>query len=115
MTKIPFFDLEAARSVFTVKNVRDTKTQIKMDISGQTASAVQFLPDIDYKLRLNFDKATKKMSISGCHDAYPSYQILVDGRQIYKFTHKPADGLSEVWGLLLGECDVLVTENFELK
>lgn len=91
------YNLESGSIVFTV--------------SGQTASGVLIMPDIDYNFILSFDGSNRQniWKIEGCHDGYPAYRVwlsnAVSGEvtELYEFRHKPLNLLK-----LLGNCDVKV-------
>lgn len=73
---------------------------VKLNVSGHTASGVRVLPGIDYELEIYLSD-DGEVAIDGCHDGYPSYKILVNGRRIYSYKHKPMRLYK-----LFGKCDI---------
>lgn len=72
---------------------------------GQTASGVYIMPDIDYRLRLAVDPVRRRIHLTGAHDGFPTYSVLVDGRTVYEFEQ----GLFvEAYADLAGTSDVPV-------
>lgn len=112
-TDFGHFEIDATRSEFEIGNVDFSGGEVQFDVTGQTASGVMVLPDIDYKFRVRYSKSDNQISLSGCHDAYPSYKVSVNGRQFYYARHKPASNITDVVDLLIGECDILVSASTE--
>ncbi|PBB20395.1 hypothetical protein CK219_10505 [Mesorhizobium sp. WSM4313] len=108
VTNIAVTDLKSVRDKFVVEGVNFTKTAANFIAKGQTASGVLFMPDIDYKFSITVDIAAREVVLSGCHDGYPSYKVLVNNSQVYDFDQ-------EFLGALLGTCDTdvgSITKNF---
>ena len=76
------FELGSVRDKFEAlyHNVGDIMNII---ITGETASPVQVLPNINYSFQISIDRKTGNITLSGEHDGYPSYTVSVDGKQIY--------------------------------
>lgn len=99
--------LDSIRNKFEVGAITFTAGgEATFKVSGATASGVAVLPDIDY----GFDLSVKRdgsASLTGCHDAYPAYRVIVEGKTIYEFRHEPT-GKAGVVKKLAGVCDVRV-------
>ncbi len=97
-------DLDSVRDNFTVLKIHFSGDVAWFEVRGETASGVAVLPNVNY--RLNFEVARSgEAKISGCHDGYPAYRIVVDGVEQYAYQHQPLDLLS-----LLGECDIVMQD-----
>ena len=106
VTNVAGFDIGSIRDKFKVKTISKIKKQkLKFVMTGQTASPVVLIPDIDYKFEIEITK--DKYSISGCHNAYPAYSIEIDGKAVYSYKHK-SKSLPEVIAALAGDCDIIV-------
>lgn len=102
-TNIAGLDLGSIRDNFIITNQNIEKGSGRVTVSGQTASAVGVMPDIDYKFTIRFVGKKSLLWIDGCHNEYPSYTIKVNGKQIYD---REQTGTA-VTGLM-GSCDVQV-------
>ncbi|SFN44981.1 hypothetical protein SAMN05216386_1016 [Nitrosospira briensis] len=67
---------------------------------GQTASGVLFMPNINYMFQFVVTP-TGKGALSGCHDGYPAYQVMVGTNKVYDFKHRSIALLK-----LFGQCDI---------
>jgi len=74
---------------------------VSFSVKGQTASAVGFMPNIDYKFDILLTSSPKLISVTGYHDGYPSYNVSINGKSVY-------DYIQGHLGQLLGESDVKV-------
>lgn len=90
------------RNRFVVQGVKSTGGAISLRVSGETASGVGVVPNINYEFEITLRQA---ISVTGCHDGYPAYTIKVDDKIVYSFDHKPRDMLS-----LFGSCDIKVEQ-----
>jgi hypothetical protein len=104
-TSIAGFDFDSIRNDFKISGVKFDGNIAGFKVTGQTASRIGILPDIDYSFDFKINKNQSKIWISGCHNEYPSYRILVDDQQVYD---REQTG-TVVFGLL-GKCDILVSE-----
>lgn len=101
--------LEATRSNFYISNpVFDIESEyMSFRATGETASGVLVLPNINYSLNIIFEK--NKFTVAGCHDGYPAYKVtfydLLNGvgKVLYYFKHESGKVLN-----LFGDCDVSV-------
>lgn len=84
-TKIWRISLKPVRSKFTAELYDSANDIFSMFILGQTASGVRFMPDIDYRLRITVDPLKRRIRLSGAHDGFPSYSILLNDKRIYDF------------------------------
>lgn len=110
-TTLWFVELQAAsaRTKFTLKSsewLSDEK--VRFTVAGQTASGVQFMPNINYDFTIVVQKDGHG-NIVGCHNQYPSYQVVIDGRidPVYYFPHEKSN-IFQAFGRLWGPCDTLV-------
>lgn len=103
VTTIGPVELKSVRDQFSVKSVFSPTGLATLNIAGQTASGVLFMPNINYKFTLEVDK-NGRGTFSGCHDGYPAYEVKVQAKIIYSFKHKNIDLVK-----LFGECDQIVS------
>lgn len=99
-TSLAGFQLESVRNQFKVRDVKCLNGKITLGLSGETASGVYFMPNINYDFTITL---ASENHIKGCHDGYPGYTVSVDGNEIYSFRHKPIELIK-----LLGTCDIKV-------
>ncbi len=103
-TDLGITQLESIRNDFKIDDVTFAGGRATFTLSGQAASGVGFLPDIDYRFNVTLWPDGHSI-IRGCHDGYPAYRIKVAGRQEYFFPHGEFE-LSK----LLGTCDIRLPE-----
>lgn len=94
-----------------VGSIRDdfklTKTKfsgssnITFSAKGETASAVGFMPNINYSFDILLSLSPRTVTVTGAHDGYPSYNIAVNSKSVYDYVQ---GYLPE----LLGDSDVSV-------
>ena len=83
-TDILGIKLSSIRDIFSLERTRfNGKNKAYFSVTGQTASAVQILPNINY--RFDFEVSPNEVAFSGAHDGYPSYSILVNSRTAYDY------------------------------
>jgi len=109
------FGIPAVRNRFSVANVSYDLSEGKLSFlaTGQTASGVLVMPDIDYSFQLSFDGSNhqNKWTLQGCHDGYPAYKVWLENAvsgettELYEFIHRPIQLLN-----LLGNCDILLNK-----
>ncbi|TIX83185.1 MAG: hypothetical protein E5V24_19710 [Mesorhizobium sp.] len=97
-TDIGITDLKSVRDSFSVANASFAGQTVRFKATGQTASGVRFMPNINYALTLEVDLNARTAKVSGCHDGYPSYEVSVSGSQVYSFEQ-------EYLLALFGGCD----------
>lgn len=97
-------NLEAVRKNFVVEEVDFSDGKATFKVTGQAASGVSALPDIDYKFKMTVWPDGTAI-VRGCHDGYPSYRVTVEGKEQYFFGHEPMGQFK-----LLGHCDVRLPE-----
>ncbi|WP_282610885.1 DUF3238 domain-containing protein [Pelagibius sp. Alg239-R121] len=95
-------ELQSARDNFVVSGVNFSDDTASFKVIGETASGTRVLPNIDYSFSMTVNR-DGSATVSGCHDGYPAYSIVVEGKSVYAFKHKPIQLLS-----LFGSCDVKV-------
>ena len=101
------FDVGSVRDQFVVDNVDFSDGRVGFTARGQTSSGVMFMPNIYYKF---FIAVSPKGlgALEGCHDGYPAYEVLAEGKKVYEFAHKSLDLIK-----LFGDCDIIIpTKNF---
>jgi hypothetical protein len=103
-TTIAGFDLQSVRNAFTVTGQSFSNGEGAATAKGQTASYVRVMPDIDYEFTVRVNESERKIWVSGCHNEYPSYRILVNGTQVYDREQTGGALLG-----LLGTCDIRVS------
>jgi hypothetical protein len=83
-TKILWLELGSIRDNFQLTNPRfNNQGTAYFAVSGETASGVHIMPNINY--HFDFEVSPNKIKFSGAHDGYPSYNIAVNGRSIYDY------------------------------
>lgn len=97
------YGISSVRNDFKVSSVRFNLDKATFTVTGQTASGVQVMPDIDYELDFEVQEDGRTTITSGCHDGYPAYVVKSQGRNLYSFNHKPIRLYK-----LFGDCDVSV-------
>lgn len=102
VTNIGIAELGSIRDKFTVDQIRFSGKVSEFTATGQTASAIFFMPNINYKFSITVDMTVREIVFHGCHDGYPSYKISVQGKEVYAFAQ-------ENLGALFGSCDTKVT------
>lgn len=98
-TSVLIVDLGSIRDDFKLVQKGFSDGVANFAVSGQTASAVGVMPNIDY--RFDFEAKPNEVVFSGSHDGYPSYKIKINGKEAY-------DCLQGHLGELLGDSDVTV-------
>ncbi|MFJ2549922.1 hypothetical protein ACIOVF_26130 [Pseudomonas sp. NPDC087612] len=88
-TTIYGWSLDSTRNAFTATLDDASGDVFAISTSGQTASGVRFMPDIDYRFRLTIDAQRKQIRIQGAHDGFPSYTLLLNGKAIYDYQQSP--------------------------
>lgn len=94
------FEIGSVRDKFEVENVAFENGRVGFTARGQTASGVMFMPNINYKFFFSVTPAGGG-ALSGCHDGYPAYEVVVAGKKVYDFSHKSMNLVS-----LMGTCDI---------
>ena len=102
VTEIVGEKLSSVRNNFRVTDVNFNEQSAAFVATGETASGVLFMPNINYRFSFTVMR-TGEVTLSGCHDAYPAYRIYIEGDERYLFKHKSKDLIK-----LFGECDVQV-------
>jgi hypothetical protein len=102
ITSVVGVRLESVRNKFNVDKFSLSNGIASFEVYGETASGVLFFPNINYKFKVSVDR-NGKGTLSGCHDGYPSYDVLVTGKPSYTFTHGHIDLIK-----LFGSCDINV-------
>jgi hypothetical protein len=83
-TKLVCLELGSIRDSFTLSTPRfNAAGTAFFSVSGETASAVRVMPNINYGF--TFEVSASEVTFSGAHDGYPSYNISVDGKSIYDY------------------------------
>lgn len=100
------FELDSVRNDFGISNISFEGDVARFTATGQTASGVGVLPNINYHFEFTISK-DGQASIAGCHDGYPAYTVMVGGTPRYTYMHPPGEV-----GRLLGECDVWTAEDW---
>ncbi|UWR60190.1 hypothetical protein [Phaeobacter inhibens] len=100
VTSIVGAEFASIRDGFEVLDVKFDGDRATLRIKGETASAVQVLPNINYTFDLTIYRDGSAV-LDGCHDGYPSYRVSVEGETRYYFAHAPNDLIK-----LVGECDI---------
>lgn len=81
-TKLCRLEVSSIRDSFKLIKPRFTDAGVAMfSVSGETASGVHVMPNINYGF--NFEVSQDEIKFSGAHDGYPSYNISVDGKSVY--------------------------------
>lgn len=102
VTTIGALELSSIRDEFEVRNAIVTGRSATLTVVGETASGTVILPNINYEFAFVVS-AKGQGHFSGCHDGYPSYEILVDGKSVYKHKHDQM-----AIQKLFGHCDIRV-------
>jgi len=105
-TSILGFDFDSIRNDFKISGQNFSGDRGTVTAKGQTASRVTVFPDIDYQFTFIINKAQMKIWISGCHNEYPSYTIVVNGKKQYD---RLQTGTAFVG--LIGKCDIVVNKD----
>lgn len=92
--------LESARNNFKLESYSFSDAFFTMKVSGETASGVLFIPNINYSFTIVL-KNDGSGSIEGCHDGYPSYYVSLGDKTIYHNKHQSLEIIK-----LLGSCDI---------
>ena len=96
-------ELDSVRDRFRISEVVfDGQGGVSFEVSGQTASGVRALPNLNYRFRFELERDGAHR-LSGCHDAYPAYTVMIDGVKHYAHLHEPVNLIS-----LFGRCDVRI-------
>lgn len=83
-TKILRLELESIRDSFQLIRPRFTSRGTALfSVSGETASSVRIMPNINYQF--DFEVSQAEVKFSGSHDGYPSYNIAVNGASAYDY------------------------------
>ena len=96
-TEILGFSVNSIRDGFKIAHAEFSSKTISFMAIGQTASAVRFMPNINYQF--GFSVSQKKVYAFGWHDGYPSYKISINGKPIY-------DHVQGWLGELFGDADI---------
>lgn len=105
ITDLDIAKLKSARDNFKVRDEVFSKDKVSFIATGQTASGIKLLPNIDYYFKFTVWKDGKS-TIRGCHDGYPAYSIKVSDESQYSYEHEPGEV-----GKLIGECDIVLPED----
>jgi hypothetical protein len=92
-------DLSSVRNSFLILRPRFSGTSAFFSVSGETASGVRVMPNINYSF--DFEVSPTEVKFSGSHDGYPSYHIAINSRSAY-------DYIQGHLGQLFGTSDVTV-------
>ncbi len=112
-THIPCFgEKEGVRNSFDVTDFLHKSEVLNFWMTGETASAVRFLPNINYKMYFVIDQKNKIFTISGSNDGYPSFVAFIkDGDSAMKKIYDCQQGyLTELFGSG-GSKDVKISES----
>lgn len=96
--------LPSIRDNFTATS-SPTPAGYKVNLSGETASAVQILPNINYDVQIYYNRSTDTVTLRGAHDGYPSYEIYQGNTQIYDYQQG-------FLGQLAGDSDVSIKKDW---
>jgi hypothetical protein len=78
------FTLGSARDGFTITGTNfTTDGTARFKATGQTASGVRVMPNIDYSF--DFVVSPSEVRFAGSHDGYPSYNIAVNDKSAYDY------------------------------
>ncbi len=97
------YGLGSVRDQFTVALARRTGSRIAFRVTGETASGVIVMPNINYRFEIEVAPDGSASLVSGCHDGYPAYAITIGNRKLYSFVHKSIRLIK-----LFGDCDIRV-------
>lgn len=96
------FKLGSVRDGFSVTGTEfRSDGTVKFKATGQTASAVGFMPNIDYSF--DFVVSPTQVQFVGAHDGYPSYNIAINDKSAYDYVQGHL-------GQLLGTRDIQVPQ-----
>jgi hypothetical protein len=99
-TEILGVELGSIRDSFKLIRPRfNANNKAFFSVSGETASAVVLMPNINYQFE--FEVSPDEATYSGSHDGYPSYNIAINGSSVYDFVQGHL-------GELIGDSDVKV-------
>jgi len=84
VTHLPGLPLPSIRDGFTATSA-PTPAGFKVSLSGETATGVHFLPNINYDVQIYYNRTTGIATPRGTHDGYPSYEIRHGDTVIYDF------------------------------
>ena len=76
-------NISSARDSFRIVAPRFPGNEAHFLASGETASGVRVMPNINYDF--NFQVTPTEVRIGGSHDGYPSYHVAVNGRSAYDY------------------------------
>jgi hypothetical protein len=100
-TRLLTIELGSIRDSFLlIRPIFNAAGHAIFSVSGETASAVGVMPNINYEF--SFDVSRTSIDFSGAHDGYPSYNISVNGVSVY-------DRVQGNITQLLGSADVRVS------
>jgi len=83
-TKMGIITVGSIRNDFNIKRYRFNSGVAYFPVSGQTASAVGFMPNINYQF--DFEVSKSAVKFKGSHDGYPSYNIAINKKSAYDYT-----------------------------
>ena len=92
-------ELGSIRDKFKLNRVRFANGYAFFNVTGETATAVHVMPNINYAF--DIEVSNNEIKFSGAHDGYPSYNISVDGKSVY-------DCIQGHLGQLAGDSDIKV-------
>ena len=99
-TKIACLELGSIRDNFALIKPRFNEAgKAYFSVSGETASAVGVMPNINYSF--DFEVSSTEVQVSGSHDGYPSYNVAVNGNSVYDYVQ------GYLWQLA-GDADIQV-------
>jgi hypothetical protein len=102
-THVVGIDLSSIRNDFKISGQSFSGNIAAVTAKGETASGVVIMPNINYGFTIRINKAQSKAWVSGCHNEFPSYTVLVNGKIVYD---RVQTGTALIG--LIGECDILV-------
>ncbi|AWM06104.1 hypothetical protein [Bradyrhizobium symbiodeficiens] len=95
--------MSSIRNSFKISGQSFSGNLAAVTAKGETASGVEIMPNINYGFTIRINKAQSKAWVSGCHNEFPSYTVLVNGKTIYDRTQTGTALIG-----LIGECDIVV-------
>ena len=100
-THVGFWELDSTRDNFFL----NTKawpggTSVLFYVSGQTASGVKIMPNINYEFEIRLSLRPAIVSLNCRHDGFPSYNVAVNGSTVYDHVQQ------NIWQLM-GDSDVV--------
>jgi hypothetical protein len=102
-TSVVGIDLSSVRNDFHISGQGFAGNVASVTATGETASGARIMPNINYTFTLKINKAQSKAWLSGCHNEFPSYTVMVNGKQVYDRTQTGTAVIG-----LLGTCDIVV-------